>query len=267
MYGIVIEGVRYMIEDHFGTSTWALVLEKVQMNNPTFSTHDRYSEKIIPNMMTALAEITGQNIEEVGILAGRYFVRFMMNYGHGELLKVLGRRFADFLKGLDGLHAYFRFSYPRIRPPSFYCDRETTDGLTLHYRTRRYGYISYVMGQLIEVAGVFFQQEISIELIRREEKKGFQYVLLRVSFDNQGFLSDQALRERNTALNEFLPVDSVSFLTTFPYFVTFNRKMEIIVVGRALHHILPRLLNKRMDEEFSLIRPVVKFTWDAVSEF
>ena len=49
----------------------------------------------------------------------------------------------DFLNGLDNLHEYLRFSYPKLKPPSFFVENETKSGLTLHYRTRRRGYLHY----------------------------------------------------------------------------------------------------------------------------
>lgn len=54
--------------------------------------------------------------------------------------------------GLDNLHEYLKFSYPKMRAPSFYCEEETQHGLKLHYRTkRRGGLIFYVMGQIRQV--------------------------------------------------------------------------------------------------------------------
>lgn len=35
----------------------------------------------------------------------------MVVNGYGELLRVMGRKFSDFLKGMDNLHEYFRFRY------------------------------------------------------------------------------------------------------------------------------------------------------------
>ena len=63
----------------------------------------------------------------------------------------------DFLNGLDNLHEYLRFSYPKMKPPSFFVENETKSGLTLHYRTRRKGYLHYVkvkLFQLTDVGGV-----------------------------------------------------------------------------------------------------------------
>jgi guanylate cyclase len=50
----------------------------------------------------------------------------------------------DFLNGLDNLHEYLRFSYPKMKAPSFFVENESKAGLTLHYRTRRRGFINYV---------------------------------------------------------------------------------------------------------------------------
>lgn len=65
-----------------------------------------------------------------------------------RILKVLGRNVRDFLSNLDNLHEYLRFSYPKIKPPSFFVTDETEDGLTLHYRSKRRGFKNYIKGQV-----------------------------------------------------------------------------------------------------------------------
>lgn len=82
---------------------------------------------------------------------GVYFVNFVSQYGYDRVLSVLGRHMRDFLNGLDNLHEYLKFSYPRMRAPSFICENETRQGLTLHYRSKRRGFVYYTMGQIREV--------------------------------------------------------------------------------------------------------------------
>jgi hypothetical protein len=38
-----------------------------------------------------------------------------------------------------------------MRAPSFICENETREGLTLHYRSKRRGFVYYTMGQIREV--------------------------------------------------------------------------------------------------------------------
>ena len=44
---------------------------------------------------------------------GYYFVNFLAQFGYGDVLALLGRELRDFLNGLDNLHEYLKFSYPR----------------------------------------------------------------------------------------------------------------------------------------------------------
>ena len=51
------------------------------------------------------------------------------------MIRVLGRRLVDFLNGIDTLHeVLMKFSYDKMRPPSFYVEAETSTGLILNYR-------------------------------------------------------------------------------------------------------------------------------------
>lgn len=61
----------------------------------------------------------------------------------------------DFLNGLDNLHEYMRFSYPKLKPPSFFVEKENANGLILHYRSKRKGYMFYVKGQIKQVKKCF----------------------------------------------------------------------------------------------------------------
>lgn len=100
---------------------------------------------------------------------GVYFLGFVGKYGYDRILKVsighllaaipvaslcvhcmlivlhanvcvcqvLGRHVRDFVNGLDNLHEYLRFSYPKVQPPTFFCQEESATGVTLHYRWER----------------------------------------------------------------------------------------------------------------------------------
>jgi len=75
----------------------------------------------------------------------------------------------DFLNGLDNLHDYLRFSYPRMAAPSFFCQSETANGLVLRYRSRRRGYVPYVVGQIREVARLYYDTSLDVEVLSTED--------------------------------------------------------------------------------------------------
>jgi guanylate cyclase len=82
---------------------------------------------------------------------GAEFIDFMGSFGYERILRILGRSLRDFLNGLDNLHEYMRHSYPKLKPPSFFVEKEGLFGLILHYRTKRFGFNHYVMGQIKQV--------------------------------------------------------------------------------------------------------------------
>ncbi|CAI2353917.1 unnamed protein product [Caenorhabditis sp. 36 PRJEB53466] len=264
MYGLVIEGVRFMIQENWGTQVLQQVQKLTLLSEKSISTHDQYSEHVVPQMFKAINEITGTPYEQIGVLAGRFFVQFLIRNGYGDLMNVMGRRFSDFIKGLDNIHEYFRFSYPKLRAPSFYCKSESEDGLVLHYRSRRTGYLSYVIGQLVELARVFYQLDIGIQVLKKKEKGRFHFVVMKISFDNVGLGHDLKLKERVKNLNEYLPVDTKSFLQMFPFHIAFNKKLEILMAGQGLLNLMPDIQGLLMTDVFDLQRPCIKFTADGI---
>ena len=47
-------------------------------------------------------------------ICGLGFVSYIGQYGYDRLMRVLGRQLRDFLNGLDNLHDYLRFTYPKV---------------------------------------------------------------------------------------------------------------------------------------------------------
>lgn len=76
----------------------------------------------------SLHQVLGVTEKEFFDQMGVHFVGFVGQYGYDRVLSVLGRHVRDFLNGLDNLHEYLKFSYPRMRAPSFICENETRQG-------------------------------------------------------------------------------------------------------------------------------------------
>ena len=56
---------------------------------------------------------------------GVYFVELTTILGYGKTVAHLGRNLRDFLLNLDNLHDYLKFTFPRLKPPSFFVESET----------------------------------------------------------------------------------------------------------------------------------------------
>jgi guanylate cyclase len=150
---------------------------------------------------------------------GVFFISFVSQYGYDRVLSVLGRHMRDFLNGLDNLHEYLKFSYPRMRAPSFICENETKQGLTLHYRSKRRGFVYYTMGQIREVARHFYHKEMKIELVREELLFDMVHVTFQLTFDNRAFtLASLAM----TREEKHLPISASVLFEIFPFCIVFG---------------------------------------------
>merc|ERR550532_154024 len=101
---------------------------------------------------------------------GVYFVALATDLGYGLMLQSVGRRFRDFFVNLDNLHDYLKFTFQRMKAPSFFIAEETPDGMLMEYRSKRRGFQYYVQGQVKEISKNFALEikKLEIELKKQE---------------------------------------------------------------------------------------------------
>eukprot|EP00918_Siedleckia_nematoides_P079159 GHVU01173366.1.p1 GENE.GHVU01173366.1~~GHVU01173366.1.p1 ORF type:complete len:849 (-),score=82.73 GHVU01173366.1:1182-3413(-) len=143
-----------------------------------------------------------------------------------------------------------------MKPPSFFCENETKRGLTLHYRSRRKGYLHYVIGQIRQVGLHFYNTPIDIEVTLEEDTLDMTHVVMQLIFDNTAF--KDADEELYTTVDS-IPINSEIFFDVFPFHIVFNQAMTIKNIGCGLDNVMPQIVGQALDEMFSLTRPMVEF--------
>ncbi|ELT93390.1 hypothetical protein CAPTEDRAFT_91580 [Capitella teleta] len=254
MYGLILDGVIKTLISHFGEDKWEEIQRHCNTHYAGFNAQKKYSETIVNRITKAAVEVTGMPTKDIMNLYGEYFVKYVATRGYAPILRVLGRNMRDFLNGLDNLHEYLRFSYPSMKPPSFFCEKETRNGLILHYRSRRKGYLHYVMGQIHQVGMDYYNTEVHIEIINEEETMGLTHVIMALHFDNVAFQQgDSGLDD----LANSLSLCSEVFFDVFPFHIVYNQSMIINSIGSGLAAVMPECMNQPLDEVFMLMRPLV----------
>ncbi|KPJ19146.1 Soluble guanylate cyclase 88E [Papilio machaon] len=219
MYGLLLENMAEYIRQTYGEERWEDIRRQAGVEQPSFSVHQVYPENLIARLAKKAQEVLGISEREFMDQMGVYFVGFVSQYGYDRVLSVLGRHMRDFLNGLDNLHEYLKFSYPRMRAPSFICENETRHGLTLHYRSKRRGFVFYAMGQIREVARHFYHKEMRIELVREELLFDTVHVTFQLTFDNRAFtLASLAM----TREEKHLPISASVLFEIFPFCIVFG---------------------------------------------
>ena len=160
MYGLLLEAIYDYVKTSMSEETWTEIIATSGIRNSNFVTHGCYGEEILPQIASATSRITGLAVNEIMESLGVHFVTFVSKFGYDTVLRVLGRNMRDFLNGLDNLHEYMRLSYPKMQAPSFSCDNETRNSLMLHYRSKRKGFIYYIIGKYQRNTKYFANQNV-----------------------------------------------------------------------------------------------------------
>ncbi|XP_060807055.1 soluble guanylate cyclase 88E [Amyelois transitella] len=261
MYGLLLENMAEYIRQMYGEDKWEEIRRQAGVEQPSFSVHQVYPENLITRLAKTAQEVLDISEREFMDQMGVYFVGFVSQYGYDRVLSVLGRHMRDFLNGLDNLHEYLKFSYPRMRAPSFICENETRQGLTLHYRSKRRGFVYYAMGQIREVARHFYHKEMRIELLREELLFDTVHVTFQLFFDNRAFtLASLAM----TREEKHLPISAAVLFEIFPFCIVFGSDMVVRSIGNSLMVILPDLVGKKITNWFDLVRPLIAFKFQTI---
>ncbi|XP_017110401.1 soluble guanylate cyclase 88E isoform X2 [Drosophila elegans] len=261
MYGLLLENLSEYIKSVYGEEKWEDIRRQAGIDSPSFSVHQVYPENLLQKLAKKAQAVLGVSEREFMDQMGVYFVGFVGQYGYDRVLSVLGRHMRDFLNGLDNLHEYLKFSYPRMRAPSFICENETKQGLTLHYRSKRRGFVYYTMGQIREVARYFYHKEMHIELVREEILFDTVHVTFQLTFDNRAFtLASLAM----TREEKHLPISAHVLFEIFPFCMVFGADMVVRSIGNSLMVILPELLGKKITAWFDLVRPLIAFKFQTI---
>ncbi|XP_014250354.1 soluble guanylate cyclase 88E [Cimex lectularius] len=255
MYGLILRNFQEFLLECYGKMSWDAIRKESNIEETSFSLYQVYPDNYAERILSFASKILQISENEISEKAGKNLVKFLNKYGYDQVLSVLGRDFRDFLNGLDNLHEYMKFSYPRIRAPSFICENETKHGLILHYRSKRKQFVHYTIGIIKEVGKQYYNKDVHIDIKKEEIVFDVLQVALLLSFNNEEFIKSShpaKVHERH------ISVSSLIFFEIFPFSVAFSNDMKIIYAGNSLLELLPNVIGKTLTSTFDIVRPIIQ---------
>ncbi|KAF7261154.1 hypothetical protein EG68_01161 [Paragonimus skrjabini miyazakii] len=261
MYGVLIIGVQHFIEEYYGSEIWPVVVERSGLGTLTYQTQKVYSETVIERLIGALGDVTGRTVAELRYQNGLYFAAFTTQHGYDKLLRVQGRSFIHFLRNLDNLHEHLRFSYPKIRPPSFFILSDSPDLIKLVYSSKRLGYEHYVRGQLVTLAKNFFNLNITVTLVSREDEGSVHHITYDITHDGRSWGSAD-----DGYVQKVLPEWEVNlkysdFLNLVSFFIIITTDMRIHKASNQFKRFDCALEGCEFADKFLIARPYIQPTF------
>ncbi|XP_018651687.1 putative soluble guanylate cyclase gcy [Schistosoma mansoni] len=250
----IIGRITYFYITKWSSEIWIEICTQANSHEIQFETRKVYDEALLPNLFQISSKLLDTPEDEIKFGMGISFVEYVGSKGYQGILRVLGRELRDFLNGLDNLHEFLRSSYPKIRPPSFFCVNESRTGITLQYRSHRTGFVPFFCGWMTELAKVLYSKDMKVEIVGQKDRGKQVETILRLHFHNHSF----------NEIDEELPVPAIVFFEAFPFNFVFNRGMKLLNIGRSMANALPNIVGKNVVDIFLLSRPVIPFTWDDI---
>merc|ERR1719394_221086 len=209
-------------------------------------------------------KLLGMGDEEFYEGMGVFFVALAQNLGYGMLLSSLGRCFRDFFVNLDNLHDYLKFTFPRMKAPSFFIAEENETGMTMEYRSKRRGFQFYVQGQIKELSKNFATEikKLDIELKKQEVIFDTVVTYYELKFENQGYITK--LENEAKRKVDAMPIKASIIFEMFPFCILYNSNMEVTILGSALRQILSKNVGQGLGQYWELVKPLVEFKWDVI---
>ncbi len=174
----------------YGETAWSQIERFIGIESDSILAKKIYPDTLFDQIIKGLMMLHQASDSEIYMEQfGKSFVGHITTFGYDKILQLSGRCFRDFLHSIDQLHESNRFSFPEMKHPLFYVDREDADGLYLHYQSKRRGFNSYVIGQLKECAKNFFKKEIRVKIFKDiSDKECRQNILLFILLDSNYFI-------------------------------------------------------------------------------
>merc|ERR1719384_2923750 len=182
-------------------------------------------------MSKTAMKILGMQDEEFYEGMGVFFVALAQDLGYGMLLSCLGRCFRDFFVNLDNLHDYLKFTFPRMKAPSFFIAEESDTGMLMEYRSKRRGFQFYVQGQIKELSKNFANEIKKLEIEMKKQEVVFDTVVTyyELRFENKGYETMRAQQAERKV--DAMPIKASIIFEMFPFCILYNSNMEVPILG------------------------------------
>lgn len=183
MYGLVNQAIEDLLRTQHGDETWERIKRQAGVETETFVSMEAYPDAVSYDLVRAASEELDQPASELLEAFGMHWTLYTAQKGYGDLFRMGGSTFKEFMLNLHGLHTHIARSFPNLQPPSFWCTDVTGSSLRLHYQSKRPGLGPMVIG-LVRGLGAMFNTEVTVSPARTRAD-GADHDEFLVTFSNR----------------------------------------------------------------------------------
>ncbi|KAL3088561.1 hypothetical protein niasHT_023179 [Heterodera trifolii] len=149
MFGFIHESIRLLMVRMFGDDFWREALQKAGFESGKENiVNQHYPDSETYAIVESVSALAKMSREEVWELYGAFLVEYTMEIGWDQLLRSMSPDLKGFLDNLDSLHYFIDHVVYKanLRGPSFRCEPNSENAITLHYFSSRSALYPIVKG-------------------------------------------------------------------------------------------------------------------------
>lgn len=170
MYGLVNKAIKDLVTTNYGDDVWKDICKRAGFFEEDFLGMSPYPDKLTFDLVKHTSDALTVDPSVVLELFGEYWITYTAEGGYGDIIKMTGETFPEFLSNLDFLHDRIQNVMPELRPPLFTTRNETDHSIEIEYRTHRNGLTSMVIG-ILRGTGKRFGLQATIEHIEKKSEQ------------------------------------------------------------------------------------------------
>ncbi len=166
MKGIVIDCLKNLVSEHFGTERWNEVV-RLSGASPDrkYEIADDVDEELVLKMFAKTCEVAGLSFEQACDAFGDYWVGSYIPKLYPDFYAGV-KSAREFLLKLDNVHATIAARLPNAKPPRHSYQWKSENTLAMSYSSER-DLIELFIGA-IKGAAKYFKEEIQVRKIDRQ---------------------------------------------------------------------------------------------------
>jgi hypothetical protein len=170
MYGLVNKAIKDLVVANYGENVWKDICKRAGFFEEDFLGMSPYPDQLTFDLVRHTSEALQVDPSVVLELFGEHWIIYTAEGGYGDIIRMTGETFPEFLSNLDFLHDRIQNVMPELRPPLFTTRNETENSIEIEYRTHRSGLTPMVIG-ILRGTGKRFGLSVQVEHIQKKSEQ------------------------------------------------------------------------------------------------
>jgi hypothetical protein len=181
MYGMVNKALKGLVINNYDEDTWVQICDKANFYDYDFAGLKSYPDSLTYNLVAAASKVLTTDSSILLEMFGEYWITFTAEEGYGNLIKMSGKSFPEFISNLNHLHCRLENIMPNLKPPIFKSKSIGNNRIELVYQSERDGFYPMLLG-LIKGLGKRFNHEVIIDRKCSSKINSINEIILHVTW-------------------------------------------------------------------------------------